>query len=152
MTVQPVPVTVMISSTRYVAVPGTAPAGAGVRTTRRPYSHTCRSARTTACSRCAYTSRPRLQTGRLTFPACVPSSRRGGTAGRGKYAVISGRVCSSVLDDAPLPTPDSQAARRLFGSFGFTRMDELWTYQQRRPPSPATWRMNPGTYCRYCRP
>lgn len=38
-----------------------------------------------------------------------------------------------VLDDAEQSTPESQAAPRLFGSFGFTLVDQLWTYQHRRP-------------------
>ncbi|WBO66509.1 GNAT family N-acetyltransferase [Streptomyces camelliae] len=38
-----------------------------------------------------------------------------------------------VLDDAQPPTCESQAAIRLFRSFGFTLVDELWTYQHRRP-------------------
>lgn len=42
-----------------------------------------------------------------------------------------------VVEDNPQPTPDSQAAARLFASFGFTLVDELWTYQRRRPGT--TW-------------
>ncbi|WP_409467460.1 GNAT family N-acetyltransferase [Streptomyces sp. HC307] len=38
-----------------------------------------------------------------------------------------------VVDDPPHPVHDSQAAPRLFDSFGFTSVDELWTYQCRRP-------------------
>jgi len=34
-----------------------------------------------------------------------------------------------VVDDAPQPACDSQAAPRLFESFGFTLVDQLWTYQ-----------------------
>ncbi|MGW3953182.1 GNAT family N-acetyltransferase [Streptomyces sp. NPDC004752] len=38
-----------------------------------------------------------------------------------------------VLDDAQQCAPDSQAAPRLFDSFGFTLVDQLWTYWHRRP-------------------
>ncbi|MFD7282104.1 GNAT family N-acetyltransferase [Streptomyces sp. NPDC059862] len=38
-----------------------------------------------------------------------------------------------VVDDGPHPDPDSQAASRLFESFGFTLVDQLWTYQRQRP-------------------
>ncbi|OLZ73692.1 hypothetical protein AV521_04865 [Streptomyces sp. IMTB 2501] len=38
-----------------------------------------------------------------------------------------------VLDDARPPMCESQAATRLFRSFGFTLVDELWTYEHRRP-------------------
>ncbi|MFJ9480074.1 GNAT family N-acetyltransferase [Streptomyces mirabilis] len=38
-----------------------------------------------------------------------------------------------VVDDAPQPAPDHQAASRLFDSFGFTLVDQLWTYQHQRP-------------------
>lgn len=41
-----------------------------------------------------------------------------------------------VVDDTPHPTPDSQAAPRLFESFGFTLVDQLWTYQHRHPRAP----------------
>ncbi|MER6735050.1 GNAT family N-acetyltransferase [Streptomyces puniciscabiei] len=43
-----------------------------------------------------------------------------------------------VLDDAQRPTSEGQAAARLFRSFGFAFVDELWTYQHRRsgPPRP----------------
>ncbi|MER6072969.1 GNAT family N-acetyltransferase [Streptomyces sp. NPDC001817] len=45
-----------------------------------------------------------------------------------------------VLDDAQRPTSQEQAATRLFRSFGFAVVDELWTYQHRRsgPPRPDT--------------
>lgn len=43
-----------------------------------------------------------------------------------------------VVDDASQPCPDSQAAHRLFESFGFTLVDQLWTYQHRRPRVPRT--------------
>ncbi|MFF4352567.1 GNAT family N-acetyltransferase [Streptomyces sp. NPDC001530] len=44
-----------------------------------------------------------------------------------------------VVDDAPQPGPDSQAAPRLFESLGFSLVDRLWTYQHRHPrvPRPA---------------
>lgn len=42
-----------------------------------------------------------------------------------------------VVDDTAHPTPDSQAAPRLFDSFGFTLVDQLWTYQHRRPRAPG---------------
>ncbi|WP_189316696.1 GNAT family N-acetyltransferase [Streptomyces brasiliensis] len=45
-----------------------------------------------------------------------------------------------VLDDAQQPASESQAATRLFHSFGFTHVDQLWTYQHRRPRAPR-----PGT-------
>ncbi|MFF2507599.1 GNAT family N-acetyltransferase [Streptomyces sp. NPDC058067] len=35
-----------------------------------------------------------------------------------------------VIDDMP-PTSESEAASRLFDSFGFSLVDELWTYQRR---------------------
>ncbi|WP_189317813.1 GNAT family N-acetyltransferase [Streptomyces brasiliensis] len=41
-----------------------------------------------------------------------------------------------VLDDAQQPASESQAATRLFHSFGFTHVDQLWTYQHRRPRAP----------------
>ncbi|MBV7696874.1 N-acetyltransferase [Streptomyces sp. TRM70350] len=40
-----------------------------------------------------------------------------------------------VVDDPPHPGRDSQAAPRLFDSFGFTLVDRLWTYQCRHPAS-----------------
>ncbi|MEU2737901.1 GNAT family N-acetyltransferase [Streptomyces sp. NPDC007095] len=42
-------------------------------------------------------------------------------------------VAPVVIDDAPHRTPGSQAASRLFESFGFTLVDQLWTYQHRHP-------------------
>ncbi|GCB43048.1 GNAT family N-acetyltransferase [Streptomyces sp. NL15-2K] len=44
-----------------------------------------------------------------------------------------------VVDDPPHAGDDSQAAPRLFDSFGFTLVDQLWTYQSRHPgvPRPA---------------
>jgi ribosomal protein S18 acetylase RimI-like enzyme len=41
-----------------------------------------------------------------------------------------------VVDDTPHPASEGGAAVRLFGSFGFTFVDELWTYQHRRPRVP----------------
>jgi ribosomal protein S18 acetylase RimI-like enzyme len=38
-----------------------------------------------------------------------------------------------VVDDLPETVPDSQAAPQLFDSFGFAFIDQLWTYEQRRP-------------------
>jgi GNAT superfamily N-acetyltransferase len=38
-----------------------------------------------------------------------------------------------VVEDDPHPTPDRQAASRLFESFGFTLVDQLWTYQHQHP-------------------
>jgi GNAT superfamily N-acetyltransferase len=38
-----------------------------------------------------------------------------------------------VVDDLPETLPGSQAAPQLFDSFGFAFIDQLWTYQQRRP-------------------
>src|SRR2546426_404639 len=38
-----------------------------------------------------------------------------------------------VLDDAQPPTSDRQAATRLFRSFGFTLVDQLWTYRRQHP-------------------
>lgn len=49
-----------------------------------------------------------------------------------------------VVDDPPHPGQDSQAAPRLFGSFGFTLVDQLWTYQCRHPRAPRPGRVNPG--------
>lgn len=40
-----------------------------------------------------------------------------------------------VVDDPPHPGRDCQAAPRLFDSFGFTPVDQLWTYQCRHPGS-----------------
>ncbi|MFF0226988.1 GNAT family N-acetyltransferase [Streptomyces sp. NPDC004629] len=45
-----------------------------------------------------------------------------------------------VLDDAQPATCECQAATRLFRSCGFTLVDELWTYQHRRPEP-----LRPGT-------
>ncbi|MGC9542511.1 GNAT family N-acetyltransferase [Streptomyces sp. UG1] len=47
-----------------------------------------------------------------------------------------------VVDDAPHSTPDSQAAARLFASFGFTLVDELWTYQYRHRRAHAAGHMS----------
>lgn len=41
-----------------------------------------------------------------------------------------------VIDDVPARPPESEAAARLFGSFGFTLVDRLWTYRRQHPPSP----------------
>ncbi|MEU1305683.1 GNAT family N-acetyltransferase [Streptomyces shenzhenensis] len=41
-----------------------------------------------------------------------------------------------VLDDAQQCAPDSQAAPRLFDSFGFTLVDQLWTYRHQSPRAP----------------
>ncbi|MEV5012529.1 GNAT family N-acetyltransferase [Streptomyces sp. NPDC055692] len=41
-----------------------------------------------------------------------------------------------VLDDAQQSASESQAATRLFRSFGFTLVDQLWTYQHQRPRAP----------------
>jgi ribosomal protein S18 acetylase RimI-like enzyme len=41
-----------------------------------------------------------------------------------------------VVDDLPEAAPDRQAAPQLFDSFGFTFIDQLWTYEQ-RCPNPA---------------
>ncbi|TKA01940.1 GNAT family N-acetyltransferase [Actinacidiphila oryziradicis] len=38
-----------------------------------------------------------------------------------------------VVEDLPETVPDSQAAPQLFDSFGFAFIDQLWTYEQRRP-------------------
>ncbi|MFF3467779.1 GNAT family N-acetyltransferase [Streptomyces sp. NPDC001984] len=38
-----------------------------------------------------------------------------------------------VVDDIPSRISESEAAARLFGSVGFTLVDELWTYQRQRP-------------------
>jgi GNAT superfamily N-acetyltransferase len=38
-----------------------------------------------------------------------------------------------VVDNLPEAVPDNQAAPQLFDSFGFAYIDQLWTYQLRRP-------------------
>ncbi|MGW1811185.1 GNAT family N-acetyltransferase [Streptomyces sp. NPDC002078] len=40
---------------------------------------------------------------------------------------------SLVIDDVAARASDSRAVSRLFDSFGFTLVDELWTYQWRHP-------------------
>ncbi|MYV46438.1 GNAT family N-acetyltransferase [Streptomyces sp. SID2888] len=40
-----------------------------------------------------------------------------------------------VLDDAQQPASECQAATRLFRSFGFTLVDQLWTYEHHAPRS-----------------
>lgn len=40
---------------------------------------------------------------------------------------------SAVLDDAQQRSPGTAAASRLFDSFGFTFVDDLWGYQHQRP-------------------
>ncbi|GAA3771072.1 hypothetical protein GCM10022206_07060 [Streptomyces chiangmaiensis] len=41
-----------------------------------------------------------------------------------------------VLDDTQQSASESQATTRLFSSFGFTLVDQLWTYQRQRPRDP----------------
>ncbi|MCW2874279.1 GNAT family N-acetyltransferase [Actinacidiphila oryziradicis] len=43
-----------------------------------------------------------------------------------------------VVEDLPETVPDSRAAPRLFSSFGFAFIDQLWTYEQRRPNQART--------------
>ncbi|WP_431967298.1 GNAT family N-acetyltransferase [Actinacidiphila sp. bgisy160] len=42
-----------------------------------------------------------------------------------------------VVDDLPETVPGHQAAPRLFESFGFAFIDQLWTYARRRPNPPG---------------
>ncbi|QDN55467.1 GNAT family N-acetyltransferase [Streptomyces sp. RLB3-17] len=49
-----------------------------------------------------------------------------------------------VVDDASQPTTDCQAAPQLFDSFGFTVVDQLWTYRHLPPGAHAACRVGPG--------
>jgi GNAT superfamily N-acetyltransferase len=77
--------------------------------------------------------------GTIYWIETVPTRRRCGLGRKlldQSLALLAERGATEValvLDDAEQSTPESQAAPGLFRSFGFTLVDQLWTYQHRRP-------------------